>query len=166
MPVPSHVIDVLKNNVRDIARSNRFEVTLNRKGNGQGKDVDKLNITQNLIRSVEVPATTIDDVIIKRMGRKIVMPGAVDFAQNLLMNIHNDVDGKTRKYIQSWQEDYYGKIGAGLFNEVGPFLQGTVDVYQLDNQNRRTAKFTFSHAYPKTFGGADLNNENDDHKFY
>jgi len=159
MAGPQHIIDVLKDGVRDISRPNFFEIELNRPS---GRDTSSLTITQNLIRSVDVPSLAMGDIIIRRIGRKITLPGAIDFAQDLLINIHHDVNGLTRSYIANWQKDYIGKIGVGTHEDVHDFVLGNVHVYQLDGQHKRVAKYTFRNAYPKTLGSLDLSHENED----
>ena len=106
---------------------------------------------------------SLGDISFRRMDRKVTIPGNVEFAQELIMSVYNDAEGKTRKFIHEWHKDYYQDIGTGVMsNDLHGYVQGNVIVYQLDQKHDRAQKFIFRNAYPKLFGGMDLSHENED----
>lgn len=157
-----HIIDVMLDGVRDIARPNMFEVEFHTGPNhSQVVEASNLEISQHLVRSLNIPQTNMGDIIIRRMGRRIIMPGSIDFT-DLIISFHNDIRGITRKFLLDWQKNYLSDISGGEFKSVKDFIGGKVTVYQLDGFHERISKTVCRNAYPKVVGDIDLNHETDD----
>lgn len=154
-----HIVDLLKEGVRDIGRQNLFEIELSRPGNAIE---NTLTITQNLVKSIVIPQTSIGEIVIWRMGRKVVIPGSIEF-QDIVSTFHNDIEGKVRTFILNWQKEYYGNLGGGKFNrDIKFFIGGNVSVFQLDGNHTRVAKTIMRNAYPKVLGEMEYGHDNED----
>jgi hypothetical protein len=168
-----HITELLQTHgVDDLVRPNFFEVEINRAGNsgarfnavgqGLGGSNASLNLTQDFIQKIGVPSTSLGEIIIKRMGRKVVMPGEVTHGDNLLMSVHSDDTGHTRDFFQQWINDYSRNVVEGRFNEIHGFLQSTIAVYSLNGNLEKRQKFVFRNVYPKLLGDIEFNHETDD----
>ena len=160
MPQHRHIIDVLKQNIKDIARPNMFEVEFNT-GLNNFSTPAVLEVSQHLVKSVNIPPTTLSDISINRMGRKLIIPGGIEYT-DLTINFHNDIEGITRKFINDWQKSYYETITKGNYKDLKSFISGTVTIYQLNGNHERVSKIVCSKAYPKTIGDFDLGHETED----
>lgn len=161
MPGPRHIIDVLRTSqLTDFHRPNMFEVDfLPPLG---AVDVSNLFLTQNLVKGITLPSTSVQDMEIRRMGRKLSIPVATQF-DRVSVTLRDDEGGKVRNFFNQWQRNHYGDIESGVFNpNLKHLISGEVHIYQLNSLHERTNKIVVKHAHPSLLGEMELNHDTED----
>jgi len=165
MVQPINVIDLinnLKDKIDDFARPNLFEVFIETgKNNLEQSESDSLSITHNLIRSINIPQVSISDIIIKRMDRKITLPGSIDYG-DINITLALDDTGFTRRFLTEWHKKYIGNARDGVFGDPINYVSGTITIYQLNGKQERTNTTRFDNAFLKTIGEIAYNHEAED----
>jgi len=159
---PKHIVDVLRQGgVKDISRPNMFEVemlapvTIN-----PSRKI--MRLAQSLVKSVTIPQVVIGDIEQRRMGRKILLPGNVDFSPTVATAYYDDISTDVRHLLLSWQEGYYNDIQNNKVSQMKEFLTGSVKIFQLDNKHERISETIMKYAYPKFIGEIELNHDTED----
>lgn len=153
--------DLIKNlmdGVKDISRPNYFEVELS---SPSIPTFAAYTLTRNLIKSIQVPSTSLGSIEIKRMGKKLVLPGSVDHS-DVNLSVFNDIDGEIRNYFLDWQRVYIKNINEGKFGELKDIINGYVEIYQLDVDHERMQLTILKNAYPRIVGEIEQNHEIED----
>lgn len=145
--------------IKDIARPNMFEVEFKHTElNGN----PYLTIVNEMVRTVEAPSISIGEIIVRRMGRRLILPGTISFS-DFIMSLHNDVEGKIRNFFLQWQKGYYGNLNEGTFtSSVAEYIKGEVVIYQLDGNHERKVKTVLKKAYPKLLGTVEYSHDQED----
>lgn len=164
-----HITDLLQSQgFEDFVRPNFFEVEFHkvvsrgRFGIHRRPGNSTLVLTQDFVQKVNIPATNFGEVQIKRMGRKLLMPGELAFGDNLIIGMHSDDKGDTRAFFVDWMESYSRNPVEGKFNDIRKFLGSTVVVYALNGKLERRQKFVFQNVYPKGVIDIEFSHETDD----
>lgn len=161
---PTHIVNLLKNMPKgqDFHRTNMFEVEFTVPKNSKVSKNKYKTLAQNLVKSVNIPRTSVQEMEIRRMGRKISIPAGTMF-EVVVMNIHDDVDSLARGFFIDWQRNYFGDIQSGIFNaDLRNVIEGEVKLWQLDSKHKRTTQIILKHAYPQTVQEMELNHDSDD----
>lgn len=159
MAGPQHIVDLLRNIPKDIHRPNLFEVEFS-----PPKTVSTANkiIAQNLVKSVNIPRTSIEEMNIRRMGLKISIPAGTQF-EVVVFNIHDDSESKARSFFMDWQRNHFRDIQSGRFNkDLRNMISGSCEIFQLDAEHRRTTKITIKNAWPQIVGELEMSHDTED----
>jgi len=155
-------IELLRNGLKDISRPDEFEVEITRANPvGDRANNTVLNLTHDLIRSIQIPATVLGEITISRMGRQLKLPGNLNSGEVNATFLH-DSEGKVKDFFHAWQKDYYGEINGGSFNQAKNFSKSTVTIFQLDGKHEKISKTILNHVWPKTIGEMELNHDSGD----
>ena len=161
-----HAADILKNRgyFSDFQRPNFFEVVMsgfNQSGPAMAKN-EKVKLTADMIQGITYPMTLINPIEIKRMGKRLQMPGEATNSQEIQLTLNADVEGEIRRFFSEWQKNFYVKMDSPAFSPEHKFTTSvSVDIYTLDgNHNRRSSTKLFN-VWPKMIGEMSFSHTTD-----
>jgi len=93
-----HISEFLEG-LKDVTRPNLFEIEI---GYSPVTPPDRIFVTK-----VDIPSVDLSEIMIKRFGRRITIPGAISFP-DVTIGFHDDAEGFMRDFAHTWQRGFYG----------------------------------------------------------
>ncbi len=162
MPKPSnqatHVVNVLKNNFKDLKRANLFIVEM--KPVGSSSNDASYIVPHNLVKSVNIPGITIGKIEIVRATGKVFIPGDPEYG-DLTIGFHDDMNHYTRSFITNWMKGYVMDYERGFISKSVKvaLTSGVVEVIQLDRQMNYIRKYKMKHCFPVSIDDTTLDHD-------
>ena len=156
-------LETYKDNIRELARPNRFAITLLfPTAVNTPVDFSKNNpLCSFLLQSASIPDRSFNEIEMKYYGMSYKFPGG-EIVQDLTLSFYNDANFEMRDMFEQWANLVNNRktsVKASL-NEL--FSNGTLQVHQLSGNNSKVATYEFVNPYPKTVDQIELSMENYD----
>ena len=156
-----HAVDVLRNKaLSDFQRPNLFEVEIIFKEESMKSEKTSELLTYEMIQSISIPSTSIQNTEIKRMGRRIFVPGEINNSPEVNLSVYSDVEGKCKKFFSAWQSAYYNSMNSTSKEHIGKYSESAdVRIYTLDSYHRRRTVTACINAWPRMIGELSMSND-------
>lgn len=157
-----HARDVLKNTyLSDFQRPNLFEIDFQIGSTGTAQN-STLSLATEMIQSVNLPMTIIGQIEIKRMGKRMYIPGEVINSQEVQVSCYSDIDGSVRAFFLNWMKNYFIRMDNKEVVPEKKFATGnTMTIYTLDGMHRKQTVTTLFDVWPKMVGEMSFSHESD-----
>ncbi len=163
-------ISDLQRALGEVLKVSRFEITIPSPGDLGASPINKV-----LTRSASFPSKTIGTVEIYRQGRKVNLPGDVEFENTWELKFYEKTNGEIRRYFSDWMNyisEYQFKHGKHIKEYVTSTLTvqslNATRVEEIDEKGviRMVAgpleegiKYKFHNAYPSNLGSVEFSSE-------
>lgn len=140
------------------ARANRFEVIVNFPAFAGG--ADEIRKTAFLAQSTNIPGSNLGVIELAHRGRALKLAGDRTFDE-WECTFYNDTDFAIYDAFERWSNAINGVNSNTGFQSPDDYM-ATVEVYQLDNQDRRIKEKVLKLAFPSVIGPIELAADSND----
>ena len=125
---------------------------------GQASDVSRF-----LVKVSEIPASTIGNISVPYLGRKLTYPGDRTF-EPLTITIINDENFSVRNALERWMETmaYHSTAGSAVPGSLTTGLITTLYLTQYTRNGQPARQYKFVDAWPDALGAISVNWETAD----
>lgn len=108
-----------------------------------------------LCRSAQIPAMTIGELTIPFRGRFVYVPGDRTY-DPWAVTVMNDREYKIRSRLETWMNSLQDIGSSTVSTSIGQSVYRTVQVYQMDRNDRTIRQYNLFDAWPTTLDAIDL----------
>lgn len=143
----------LLSELKDITRPNMFLVSISNTPTTAPSPLFAIKI--------DIPSVGLGEIALKRMGKKIVLPGATIDWPDVTATFYDDVDGLHRDFFLNWQQQAFVQPGAtnnSIFqgNTELDYLSGVLKIQLLNSRKQDIGSTTLYKVWPKIIGQIQL----------
>jgi hypothetical protein len=153
-------LEKFKGQVKDIARPNRFAVTINDPPGGMATwQEEPIGFT---VKTFSLPAREIGEIIVNFQGMQTKIAGDPTYP-DVTMTLHNEYDWGVKDFFESWLEGISLTETEGTNTRSAPAdYKTTIKVEQLGRDGDTLATYVLVGAFPKTMDAIELSHESTD----
>jgi hypothetical protein len=154
-------ITEFKNALRQIARPNRFMVSINPPA-AYSHQEDMRNMRFH-VQAAQIPAKTIGEAIVKYHGMELRLPGDSQH-DDLTVTFLNNSSWGIRNFFEGWNQLIHNVTSKSEKNIRVDSVTVITDAYVIveqigDSESQVLARYKFWNVFPKSVGDIELNME-------